>query len=158
MELLLYLVISSLIFGIVAHVLINQLDSHEFITNRQNNLADTRQVFKYISRELMRLETADFISISPTDLQYFNQQGQASQIHTATVGNQTGLFLNNDLMYAPLQNFAFTYLDANDNVINNIDAVRKIRVEITTEPRSNEGSLTLQTTIVPRNFVYANYQ
>lgn len=163
LELVLSIVVGGVIFGIASETLVRQADTYSFIANRKNSIADVRYGMNKISHELLRLETADIQGISPTGISFIDENGQNASFSLGADGSSLAVYRGNDALVEDVASIDFEYHNGDGDVIdavdNNIDEVRRIKVTITTEPKGDEGAISISTTVVPRSFIgYANYQ
>lgn len=163
LELVLSIVVGGVIFGIASETLVRQADTYSFIANRKNSIADVRFGMNKISHELLRLETSDIQAISPTGISFLDENGQGASFSLGQDGSSLSVYRGNDALVEDVASIDFEYHNGDGEVIDavdaNIDDVRRIKVTITTEPKGDEGAISISTTVVPRSFIgYANYQ
>lgn len=163
LELVLSIVIAGAIFGIAAETMKSQADTYSFIANRKTSIADIRFAMSRMNDELLHLDSDDFVDISATKLDFVNQSGQQTNFRTVQNGDTLTLYYGNDILLPRVTDFSIEYQDGSGTPIvadaDQIENVRRIKLSVTTDPVSNEGGITLSTTVIPRSFIgYTNYQ
>lgn len=157
-ELILYISLSAIILGVTSQIMRNHVDAYSFITNRHSALSDAGYALDRIVYELLRIETADIISIDGDSIEFVDKDNNPASFKLAANGSNMALFRGNELMVSPVQSFSIKYYDLNGNVTAVIGDIRKFEVGIVTAPVASEGSITLSTMVTPRPFLYENYQ
>lgn len=162
-ELLLSIVVAGTIFGIAAETMMREADTYSFITNRKTTIADVRYAMNRMSHELLRVETSDIKDISGNKIDFTDENGNTTSFKLATNGSDLAVYRGSDILIPKVQTFTIEYQDGQGNTLTaepgQISNVRRIKLSVATEAKSNEGSITLSTTVIPRDFIgYANYQ
>lgn len=158
LEVVLYVALSAIIVGVTVPILRTHINAYSFITNRHTALSDVSYALNRISHELLRVETADITAIAADSIEFVDDDGIATEFSVAANGTVNALYRGNELLLSPVQTFAMEYYDLNNNVTANITDIRKFEITITTAAVSNEGTITLSTHVMPRAFIYENYQ
>ncbi|MBX7149267.1 hypothetical protein K1X76_09275 [bacterium] len=157
-EAVLTISIMSLMFGVASQAMISNLSTYAFISNRQAALSDMRYAMNLVTNELTRLSSANIQSISATSITFRDINGNNATYSSSTQNGVTSLMKNNEKLASPISGFTLAYLDQNGNTTAAISSVRKIKVTMTSAQKDNEGNISLTTMIIPRNFLYSNYQ
>lgn len=160
-ELVLFISLSAIVVGATSYIMVNQLDAYSFISNRQETLSDSRYAFNRAASELIFLDTAEITAIAADQIDFVDQNGFNATFSTGASTESAGglaLYRGNEILIDPITSLTFTYLDQNGAETAVIGEIRQILMTVTTEPVANEGALTLSTRVIPRNFVYENYQ
>lgn len=163
LELVLSIVIGGAMFGLAAQTLMSQADTYAFIANRKTSIADMRFAMNKISHEILRLESGDIQGISATGMSFTDENGLATSITLGANGAGLAIYRGNDILVEDVSSLDFEYQDENGDILpaddDEIGDVRRIKVTITTEPKGDEGEISVSTTVVPRSFIgYANYE
>ena len=148
----------SIVFALASQVMMTQLDSYEMVANRQGELTDTRYSLNRVADELLYLKTSDVLAISSTSIDFVDKDGNDTSFEEVTTGGTTSLMRGDDELLSEISSFTLTYLDSAGATTTDINQLRQIQVSITTQAIGTTPGLTLSTTIIPRNFVYASYQ
>ena len=157
-EAVLCIVISSIMVGVTSQAMIGNLTTYAFISNRQATLSDMRYAMNLMTNELTRITTATIQSISANSITFTDINGNGATYSTGMQNGELTLLKNNEALAGPITSFTLTYRDQNNNVTASIANVRKIQLTLTSAAQSDEGTIALTTTVIPRNFLYANYQ
>lgn len=168
MELLLSMAIAGIMFGIAAETLMQQAATFSFIANRKTTIADVRNTMNEMTHEMQHIDTADIVSISSTQIQFIDENGNHTSYNLDTDGDGLAIYRGNtDVLLPNVNDFTIEYQDASGTALSllpadlsqSIQDTRRIKLTITTEPSGNEGSITISTLVIPRGFLgYANYQ
>jgi prepilin-type N-terminal cleavage/methylation domain-containing protein len=160
-EMVLYVVVSGLILATASQLLLSQVESFSFMTSRQTVVADTRYALNRITGELILIETDDISSIASDEIQFTDSTASATSFRSNTSGDDLALFRGDEMLLDSIESFDLKYYDANDNELfsdEEINDIRRVEVTITTKEKADEGSITLTTMVIPRNFLYSGYQ
>lgn len=157
-ELVLYLVISSIIMLTASQSMVSNLEAYSFVSARQSNLADARYALNRIYQEVLLIDTDDIISIGGTSFQFVDADGTNTSFGLGQVNGVTSLVRGAEALISPVGNLQISYYDQDGNVTALANEVRTIQFTITTLAVDDEGDLTLTTSVTPRKFIYANYQ
>lgn len=157
-ELVLYLVISAILFGVTAQLMRTQVDAYALMSGRQSALSDARYTLNRMASELILIRTADIISIAPDNLQFMDTGGNLTSFRLGTAGGVPTIFRGNDALLSPMQAFQINYYDQNEQPTAVLANIRKFQVNLTMAAQGTEGNLSISTMVTPRNFVYTNYQ
>lgn len=160
-ELVLFISLSAIVVGVTSYIMVNQIDAYSFVSNRQETLSDSRYAFNRAASELIFLDTAEITGIAASQIDFIDQNGLNTNFSSgasAEVAGEMALYRGNEILIDPIASLTFNYLDQNGLETAVIGEIRQILMTVTTEPVANEGALTLTTRVVPRNFVYENYQ
>lgn len=163
LELILALLVGGIVIGVSSQTLVSNVDSYSFITNRKAALGDVRYAINRISHELLRIGESDLQNIDSTRIDFYDSDGTLANFRLGTNGANLGLFRGSDLLVDRVSTFSLEYYDGDGNVVSptsgNETLVKRIKMTITTEPKNDEGSITLSTVVTPRVFIgYSNYQ
>lgn len=162
-ELILSMLIMTAIFGITAQTMMSTSDSMSFISNRKTVVADVRYGVNKMTQELRLIDTDDLTSITSTRIDFVDASSGATNYRLATDGSRLAVYRGDDILIPNVAAFTIEYQDGVGNVLGadsaEIPNVRRIKLEVTTEPLGDEPSMTVSTLVVPRSFVgYTNYQ
>ncbi len=162
-ELLLSIVIAGAIFGLAAETLIQQAETYSFITGRKTTVNDLRHAMNTMSYELMRIEEGDITEIADNSISFTNSNGELTSYNLNSYEGTMAVYAGADVLVPNVENFTIEYQDGEGTVLeaapDAVDDVKRIKLTITTEPVGNEESMTVSTTIIPRDFLgYSNYQ
>lgn len=163
-EVVLALVISAMVVGVTTEGMLNSVDSYSFIANRKSALGDVRYAMNRISEDMLRVNSGDITTTNATEIRFTDETAAATSYRLATNGSGLGVFRGADLMVDKVSAFTVAYYDGNGNVLDPTlggtpSNTRRVKFTITTAPVSGEGSVTLTSTVTPREFLgYNNYQ
>lgn len=162
-ELLLSIVIAGAIFGLAAETLIRQAETYSFITGRKTTINDLRHAMNTMSYELMRIEEGDITEIADNSIAFTDSNGEAASYNLNVYEDSMALYAGDNVLVPNVENFTIEYQDGDGTVLeatpDAVDNVKRIKITIITEPVGNEESMTVSTTIIPRDFLgYTNYQ
>lgn len=157
-ELVLYIAVSGLIFGVTAQAMMTQLESYVLISERQNTLSDVRYTLNRIAGELLHLETGDILAATSQSLTFLDEQSAATSFSLDAMSTPNAVLRGTQTLLSPVQDLQFTYYDQNEIPTVDILEIRKIEISITSQASGDEGNITLSTMITPRSFVYSGYQ
>ncbi len=173
LELILTLFIGSVIAGVSTQILASNLEQYTQVHARKSSLGDIRHAMNQMTQELLLLDknssagAQKITLIANNQLSFIDESGVETNFRLFTDSQQKKhLYRASKPMVQSIRNLAFVYKDQNGNAIvpngsdlSAINQIRQIQIQITTEPQVNEGSIVLQTTVVPRDFLgYENYQ
>jgi prepilin-type N-terminal cleavage/methylation domain-containing protein len=158
MELVLYIAVMAILLGVTTRVLISEIGAYSYVSKRQSAISDARYALNRISSELIHLETADILLASSSEIQFTDTGGVNTSFKLDVDGDDQAIYRGAEVMISPINNFNLTYYDQNNNVTTTISDIRKIEVEVITEPLDEEGEVSFKTMVTPRNFIYDSYQ
>lgn len=168
LEIIVALAISAIMFGLAAETLINQAEISSFISGRKTSIADLRHALGLMTDELQHINTADIIDISSTKIEFYDEEGNATCYELGADGSDLAIYRGNDDVLLPhVNDFDIEYQDGDGNTLSltpdqiatSIAETRRIKLSITTEPKGNKGTITLNSLVIPREFLgYSNYQ
>ena len=156
-EMILSIVISGIILGVTVQVMRTHIDAYSFITNRDTALSDASYALNRMAYELLRVDTADILTIAEDSIEFTDDDGNAASFETGPSGDDDGLFRGDELLLTPVDSLLITYYDINSVETAVIADIRKIELTLITAPLGTEGSITLKTMVTPRAFIYENY-
>lgn len=157
-ELVLFIALSGIIVGVVAQIMRTHLNSYAFIASRQSALADARYALNRMTYELLRVETADIITISSSEIQFIDEGGTNTSFTLGPSGSGQGIFRGAELLLFPVNSFQIKYYDSARAETAVIADIRKMELTVTTQALGSEGNITLSTMVTPRSFIYEGYQ
>lgn len=162
-EVVLTLVVATMLAGVSSQTMMNNMDSYAFMATRRAAVADSRHSINQVSYELRGLTTAEITEITPTKISFKDTQGNSTNFRLATNGATLAVFRGSEVLLDRVNSFTFNYYNDQGQELSaeagNIPNIRRIKVNITTAPVSDEGQIALSTIITPRQFIgYANYQ
>lgn len=144
-----------LAFGI-APLLLLSLDSYAMVTVRTRAINNSRQAMQRMEGELMRLTTADLLSIQPDQISFRDSQGLVTDYRLVN-GAPAAIFRGADQLLANVNALTFTYTDLAGVPTQQIAAVRRIEIAFIAQVPP-QSPLPLRVEVFPRGFVYTNYQ
>lgn len=160
-ELVLSLVVLGLISLTLATLLRTGIDTFSLIVSRKEALHNARLAVERVTREIIYLEAADILSISPTMIQFNDKNDISTDFHSVASGSLFQVYRGTNLLAENLSNFLFTYYDQAGGEITNfsdIASVRRIKVEMTVQTQNGFGDVKVRGDVYPRNFYYSNFQ
>lgn len=165
LELVFYMTLSSIIFVVATAVLATQLEIFSNVNFRQTALANMRYGLDHMSQELLRVNhsaaSTTITSISATHIDFTDRDGIVTNFRQAANGSEQAIYRGNDVLVSPIQSLRLQYYDQAGTEITdmtNITAIRRIKVTITSDEQSDEGTLVVTNTVTPRSLIYENYQ
>jgi Tfp pilus assembly protein PilW len=172
LEMVLALVMGSLIVGATSQSLLDNVDSYTFIANRKSALGDARYAMNRMTQELLKVKSTSNLTISNIKgVQFNDDTGTSVGFYIDSNGASGNALWRGDVsdgtaddqkLVDNISVFNVSYYDANGaTVATNGDStlVKRITIQLSTAAIGNEGSVSLQTTVTPRDFIgYANYQ
>lgn len=163
LELILSMVVLAAIFGITAQTLMMSSDNLSYIANRKTAVADIRYGLNKLTQELRQVESADINSIASTSFEFRDADANLITYQLAADGSRLSIYRDADVLIPNVATFNISYLDADGNDLGTDSAqianIRRIQLDITTEPVGDEDAMSFSTTVVPRSFVgYTNYE
>lgn len=177
LEMVLALVMGSLIVGATSQSLLDNAQSYTFIANRKSALGDARYAMNRMTQDILRLKSAGLVISSPLGIQFTDTDGATpTGFYWAANSSGSGNALwrgdlsdgtaDDQILIDNVSSFNVTYYDQANNALATTDdpaEVRRIRIQLSTaaieQGGVNEGSVTLQTTVTPRDFIgYNGYQ
>ncbi|EKD50774.1 MAG: hypothetical protein ACD_62C00431G0006 [uncultured bacterium] len=163
-EVILTLIVTGSLFAIVAGIMQQQVQTFAFISDRKATMGDVRRTLNDMNYELLHITHENIQAISSTSINFVDSAGQNSSYTMGLNGQDLSVFRGNDDVILPgIQSFFIEYQDGMGNELEpldeNIPSIVRIKLTITTEPKNDEESMTISTTVIPRDFVgYSNYQ
>lgn len=162
-ELILSMLVMTAIFGITAQTMMSSSDSMSFISNRKTVIADVRYGVNKMTQELRLVDSAKITNISSTQIDFSDSTSNTTNYRLATDGSRLAIYRGSEVLIPNVATFTLEYQDGDGNVLSadssQIANIRRIKLEVTTEPIGDEQSMTVSTLVVPRSFVgYTNYQ
>lgn len=157
-ELVLYIALSGIVVGVVSQIMRVHLNSYAFIASRQSALADVRYALSRMTYELLRVETADIIAVSASEIQFVDEGGANTSFTLGASGSGQGIFRGAELLMFPVNSFQIKYYDSAGAETAVIADIRKMELTVTTQALGDEGNITLSTMVTPRSFIYEGYQ
>jgi len=148
----------GIVFAMASQVMMTQVDSYEMVASRQGELTDARYSLNRVADELLYLKTSDVLAISSNSISFVDKDGNDTSFSTTVNGSTTSLMRGTDELLSGISSFQLTYLDSTGTSTNDMTMLRQIQISITTKAIGTTPGLTLSTTVIPRNFVYASYQ
>lgn len=172
LEMVLALVMGSLIVGATSQSLLDNVDSYTFIANRKSALGDARYAMNRMTQELLKVKSTSNLTISnPLGIQFNDDTGTAVGFYMSGNGSSGNALWRGDVsdgtaddqkLVDNISAFNVSYFDANNVAVatsGDATTVKRITIQLSTAAIGNEGSVSLQTTVTPRDFIgYANYQ
>lgn len=177
LEMVLALVMGALIVGATSQSLLDNVDSYTFIANRKSALGDARFAMNRMTQDFLKLNSNDSeLNIAPggtaaigltfkasydedCDQCGYYMAANGSGGNALWRGNGTDADQPDQILVDNISAFTLTYRDENNVITADPTLVRRITIVLSTAEVSNEGSVTLQTTVAPRSYIgYANYQ
>lgn len=157
-ELVLYISLSSIVVGITSYVMVAQLDTYAFVSERQGSLADASYTMGRISNELTYVETSDLVNVDNDAITFVDTTGNNVSLALDNTGPTPTITRNGETLLDDVVAFTLDYYDINNNATTTIADIRRITVTLTCGDVNNQGNITLTKSITPRNFIYANYE
>ncbi len=157
-EIVLSMVIVGILSGVASQVLGTSIDSYSFIKNRQAALSDVRYAVNRMAGELLKVGSADLISVSGSDIQFTDKSGVATSFQSGTVSGKLALMRGGEVLATPIQSFSVVAYDQQGAATTVAASIRRFKVRVSTAPVDKEGSLSVTTSIFPRAFLYQGYQ
>lgn len=168
MEIILSLSIAGVMFGMVSETLLDQAQISAFVSDRKTTIADVRQTLSVMTDELQHIGTGDILDISASRIEFYDSSGTATSYELETDGSDLAIYRGNDDVLLPnVGDFTIEYQDEDGNTLStqadqlsaSIEDTRRIKLSITTESDVEGGSVTMDSLVVPREFLgYSNYQ
>ncbi len=154
--------LSSVLLGIIAASIATFFsagaESFSLIKARNEALEKARYGMNRISKEIMYLASSDFITLNPTSLEFNDSGNIQTTYELGTYSGNTAVVRGADVLIPNAQSINFDYYDANGVATSTPADVRTIQVTLVIDAEDNQGSVTLQTTIFPREFIYTGFQ
>lgn len=168
MEIILSIAIAGVMFGMVSETLLDQAETSAFVSVRKRTITDVRQTLNVMTEELQHIGTGDILDISSSRIEFYDSTGTATSYELETDGDDLAIFRGNDDVLLPnVGDFTIEYQDEDGNTLStqadqlaaSIEDTRRIKLSITTESDVEGGSITMDSLVVPREFLgYSNYQ
>jgi hypothetical protein len=156
-ETTLYVSLASIIMATASQAMMSQVESYAQLTQTQTEVMDTHYSLTSMANELLRVDTADIIAISSSQLDFVDSNGATTKFTTGTYNGHTALFRGSDVLLPDIQTLTIKYYDSNGNQTNVIANIRQYEIAIKTAQTGKEGVINLTTKVTPRQFLYANY-
>lgn len=153
-ELVLYVVLVSIMFGVAARTFMAQADSYGFISQRNGAMSDAHYAIDRISYDILRVNLDEVESFDATSISFTDNTGVSTDYHFTG----TALMRGQENFLDGVKSFTVVGYDANNAETENLNAVCRFKVTIETQPKQDEGSISLTTTITPRTMMYAGFQ
>jgi type II secretory pathway pseudopilin PulG len=155
-EIVLYIVLSGILFNIAAQTLMGQINSYSFVAERKATMSDARYAINRISYDMMRIDPENITELDSDNISFTDFEGDATSY---SFDPDTGILSKGaEHLLDSVQNFTIVAYDSSGTETEVIADARQFKFTITTAPKNNEGSMTLTTTIMPRSFMYAGYE
>ncbi len=168
MEIILSITIAGVMLGMVSDVLLDQAQISAFVSDRKTSIADVRQTLSVMTEELQHIGTEDIIDISASKIEFYDSSGTATSYELEADGSNLAIFRGDDDVLLPnVGDFDIEYQDEDGDALSteadqlsaSIENTRRIKLSITTESDVEGGNITLDSLVVPREFLgYSNYQ
>ena len=168
MEIILSLTVAGVMFGMVSNILLDQVQSSSFVSDHQTNITDVRQTLNVMTDELQHIGTGDLIDISSSRIEFYDSSGNVTSYELGADGSELAIYRGNDDVLLPnVSDFNIEYQDADGNTLSttpdqlsaSISDTRRIKLSITTASDQKGGSITIDSLVIPREFLgYSNYQ
>lgn len=151
MELILTIVISGVLVGVSAQMLVSGANTFEYLSTRKEGLENSRMALQRIVKEVRQAIDPGMIQKATSDsLRYTNVSSQSVQVRYA---NQS-ILLNGQTLLDHVTQFNLRFYDGSGTQlafpISNTGNIWRIRVSFVCT--DNGHSISLQQDIVPRNF------
>jgi hypothetical protein len=151
MELIATIVITGLLAGFAASMLVSGVETYDYLNERKDALQESRVALQRIVKEVRQAVDPSMIQRAAADsVRFLNVDSQSVQVRYV---NQS-ILLNGQMLVDGVTQFNLVYFDGAGTQlafpINNTGAVWRIRVAFVYN--GNGQSISLQQDIVPRNF------
>lgn len=151
-EAVLSMSLAAIVMALTSQIMLTQLETYNTVSQQQSTVSDIRYTLNRMSGEMLRLETEDIIDVSDNRIDFVDADGNTTYYSLSS----SSIMRGNDTILENVDDMTLTYIDSNGNETNVAANVRQIEISITSSD-SGTGSYTLSTRIIPRNFMYANY-
>ena len=158
MEMVLTISLGSIIMMMAAGAMTTQVTTYSMVATRQADIMDARYALNRIAGELLRVKTADITAIAADQIDFVDSGGTPANFSMGIYNGAPALYRGAELLLPETQSFSIIYYDSLGVTTTNIPDIRQFEVAVTTADSGEEGSLVLTTRIVPREYLYANYQ
>lgn len=158
MEIALAIGLMAIVMAMISQSLLAGLDTFNFVSGRQQMLNDTRYALNRISNELLQIKTEDLITLENDKIEFVDHDGLTASFEESLYNGINALYRDNELLLTSIQSFQIKYLDSFGIETADLNSVRQFNVTLVAQGDATQGDLTLTTTVVPRNFIYSNYE
>jgi prepilin-type N-terminal cleavage/methylation domain-containing protein len=151
LELIMVMLLVAILSGFVSNMIFFEIDTYEFIVNRQEMNQNSRMALRMISKDIRQIMASDSIFQASQDSIRFDTLDDF-MISYKFIDNQ--IFRNADPLIKSVNSFKLSYFDISGNPltvpVSNPSDIRSISISLTV---SNNGqSFDVQTKVKPRNF------
>lgn len=155
-ELILAMVVTAIMALALAPLLTQGVNTYVLVSSRSRLVHDIRHALNRMSGEVLHIGPGNIMLIQPQRLSFVDAQGGPADYGLVANGARGAIYRTAIPLLRNVNNLQFIYYDRYGNVTNIPANVRRIVMQITANAPL-AGTMTLQSEVFPRRFVYNNF-
>lgn len=157
-ETILTIIVIGIIAGVSGQVLMRGIDAYALITSRKDALQHARVGMDRMVNELLLVSSATVTSVTDTRIDFRDIDNIVANFRRANIYGTLDLVRTNDFLAGQISTLDFDYFKSDGTSAVLPADMRRINVELTTQPLGGYGTVAIRTEVFPRNFMYSNFR
>ncbi|MCB1213993.1 MAG: hypothetical protein KDK66_00825 [Deltaproteobacteria bacterium] len=137
------------------------IESFGLTTARAESFNTAQIAMHRITQELMQINNGELLTISPTQIDFVDQNSLATNFRRQDAGDLFQVYRGSSLLANDLSEFSFQYFDASGAEITEFSdpsIVRRVLINFKVVSDNDHGSIELSRSVYFRDYYYTNYQ